>query len=92
MHYIIIGNGIAGISAANELRQRDQASKITIISRESEHFFARTALMYAYCGQLSLRDLEPYERDYYKRMNFNRVFDEVISVDTNNNSFTTKIW
>ena len=90
MHYVIVGNGISGMSAANELRQHDRSSKITIISREHEHLFARTALMYAFCGQLSMRDLEPYERDHYQKMNFERVSDEVLSVDFKSRSLVLK--
>ena len=78
---LIIGNGIAGITAANEIRRLDQKSKITIASRESENFFSRTALMYEFCGQMSRKNLEPFESNHYERMNFQRISDEAISVD-----------
>ncbi len=84
MNYVIIGNGVAGINAARELRQRNEDAEITIISKESDHFFSRTALMYVACGQMSETDIEPYPRDHYKRMNFNRITDEVCSLDTEN--------
>lgn len=80
-HYVIVGNGVAGMTAAIELRGRDRQARISIISRESEHFFSRTALMYEFCGQLSLRDLEPYERDFYKTMHFERISVEVTALD-----------
>jgi len=50
--YIIIGNGIAGTTAARELRKRTQAS-ILIISDETPYFYSRTALMYV----LKIRNL-----------------------------------
>src|SRR5437867_3053836 len=62
MHYVIIGNGVAGITAAMTLRQQDQRAHITVISGESDYFFSRTALMYAFMDRMNLRDLEPYER------------------------------
>ena len=65
MRYVIIGNGVAGTSAALALRQRDQQADITLISGESDYFFSRTALMYAYMDQMNLRDLEPFERKAY---------------------------
>ncbi len=84
MKYVIIGNGVAGINSANEIRRRDTSAEITIISKESDHFFSRTALMYIFCGQMSQQDIEPFERDHYQRMNYKRVRDEVLRIDTNN--------
>ena len=82
MHFVIVGNGVAGINAANAVRQQDESAEITIVSYEHDHFFSRTALMYAFCGQLSNRCIEPYERDYYKLMKFNRVRDRVTRIDS----------
>ncbi len=82
MRHVIIGNGVAGINAANNIRPRDDAAEITIISRESDHFFSRTALMYVFSGQMSARDIEPYERDHYERMKFRRVRDEAVAIDS----------
>ena len=84
MRYVIVGNGVAGINAAHTIRQRDRECQITIVSYESDHFFSRTALMYVACGQLSERCIEPYERDHYKQMRFDRVRDKVSSIDSAN--------
>lgn len=81
MHYAILGNGVAGLEAALVLRNRDAAARISIVSDEHEHLFSRPALMYVFAGQLSLRDTEPYDRDLYERMGFERVRRRVRSVD-----------
>lgn len=86
MHHVIIGNGVAGINAALEIRRQDATAEISIISYESDHFFSRTALMYLFCGQLSERCVEPYERDLYKRENFQRVRGRVERLDPVANS------
>ncbi|MCH7878316.1 MAG: FAD-dependent oxidoreductase [candidate division Zixibacteria bacterium] len=88
MRYVIIGNGVAGINAASEIRRADGKAEISIVSYESDHFFSRTALMYAFCGQLSERCIEPYERDYYKKMNFTRVRDRISAVDYSKKTLT----
>ena len=36
--YVIVGNGIAGITAADTIRQRDKQGKITIITNEDYSF------------------------------------------------------
>lgn len=81
MHHVIVGNGVAGIEAAITLRNRDADAKITLISAEHDHFYSRTALMYILCGQLSLRDTEPYDRELYNRMRFERVSKRVAAVE-----------
>jgi NADPH-dependent 2,4-dienoyl-CoA reductase/sulfur reductase-like enzyme len=81
MHFVVVGNGVAGINAANIIRNREQDARISIVSCETEHFFSRTALMYVACGQLSERCVEPFERDHYQRMGFERVHDRARSLD-----------
>ncbi len=81
MHYVIVGNGVAGTEAALALRARDDEARISIVSAEHDHFFSRPALMYVFAGQTSLRDTEPYDRSLYDRMRFDRVRGRVVSVD-----------
>ncbi|WZL87819.1 FAD/NAD(P)-binding oxidoreductase [Salinimicrobium sp. 3283s] len=59
-HVVIIGNGVAGITAARHIR-RISNKKITVISAESDYFFSRTALMYVYMGHMKWEHLKPYE-------------------------------
>ena len=80
MHHLIIGNGVAGIEAAIALRRRDPQAKISLLSKEHDHFYARTSLMYILCGQLSLKDTEPYGRDLYQRMRFDRLSGQAAQV------------
>jgi NADPH-dependent 2,4-dienoyl-CoA reductase/sulfur reductase-like enzyme len=79
-HYVILGNGVAGMEAALLLRGRDAEARISIVSAEHEHFFSRPALMYVFAGQTSLRDTEPYDRRLYQRMRFERVCRRVVSL------------
>ncbi len=80
-HHVIVGNSIAGIEAAITLRNRDRSARITVISAEHPHPFARVSLMYVFCGQLSLKDTQFYPEDLYDRMRFERVNDRVVAVD-----------
>lgn len=69
MHYVIIGNGVAGITAAFTLRKRDPHAQITVLGGESEYFISRTALMYVFMDRMNRRDLEPFERRKYTENN-----------------------
>jgi NAD(P)H-nitrite reductase large subunit len=81
MRIAIVGNGVAGIEAALAVRRGDRSAEITVLSEESEHFFSRTALMYVLAGQLGLREIEPYERDLYRREGLRRVRARAIGLD-----------
>ncbi|MBA80468.1 MULTISPECIES: FAD-dependent oxidoreductase [unclassified Leeuwenhoekiella] len=65
-HVVIVGNGIAGVTAARHIRKHSD-KKITIISAESDHFFSRTALMYVYMGHMRFKDLKPYEDHFWSK-------------------------
>ncbi|WP_430909589.1 NAD(P)/FAD-dependent oxidoreductase [Maribacter sp. 2-571] len=65
-HIVIIGNGIAGISAARHIRKNSD-KKITVISAETEYFFSRTALMYVYMGHMKFEHTQPYEPWFWKK-------------------------
>jgi NADPH-dependent 2,4-dienoyl-CoA reductase/sulfur reductase-like enzyme len=84
MKIVVIGNGVAGIEAALAIRRREPSWHITLVSEESDHFFSRTALMWVCCGQMSHRDIEPYERDLYAREGFERVRARAVGVDLAN--------
>lgn len=65
-HIVIIGNGIAGITAARHVRKFSD-KKITVISAESDYFFSRTALMYVYMGHMKYEHLKPYEDWFWEK-------------------------
>ena len=66
-HFVIIGNGISGITFARHLRKGDDQARITVISGESPYFFSRTALMYVFMGQMKWEHTQPYEPHFWKK-------------------------
>lgn len=88
-HIVIIGNGIAGITAARHIRKLSN-KKITIISAEADHFFSRTALMYVYMGHMRWRDIEPYEHWFWEKNRLELKKAYVETVDTNNKTLHFK--
>jgi len=81
LRIVIIGNGVAGTTCALAARRRDPDASITIIGGETPFFFSRTALMYAFMERMTRRELEPYERDVYRRMRIELVHDWVREID-----------
>ncbi|MDX1363714.1 MAG: FAD/NAD(P)-binding oxidoreductase [Arenibacter latericius] len=82
-HVVIIGNGIAGITAARHIRKLSN-KKITVISAESDYFFSRTALMYVYMGHMKFEHTQPYENWFWKKNRIELVNAYVNKVDTEN--------
>jgi NADPH-dependent 2,4-dienoyl-CoA reductase/sulfur reductase-like enzyme len=89
-HIVIIGNGIAGVTAARHIRKLSD-KKITIISAEAEHFFSRTALMYVYMGHMRWTDIEPYEAFFWKknRLELKKAYVTSVHTDTKTLEFET---
>jgi NAD(P)H-nitrite reductase large subunit len=85
---VIVGNGVAGIEAALVVRKNDPKAEIAIVSEESDHFFSRTALMYVLAGQMSYRDIEPYERDLYRSQRWVRVRARATGLDAKAQTLT----
>jgi NADPH-dependent 2,4-dienoyl-CoA reductase/sulfur reductase-like enzyme len=82
LRVVIIGNGIAGITAAITLRGLKPDWGITVISGESDYFFSRPALMYIYMGHLRFQDTKPYEDRFWDRKQIERIRGWVTTVDT----------
>ncbi len=65
-HIVIIGNGIAGITVARNVRKQSD-KRITVISAETDHFFSRTALMYIFMGHMTYQHTKPYEDWFWQK-------------------------
>lgn len=88
-HIVIIGNGIAGITAARHIRKQTDF-KITVISAETKYFWSRTALMYVYMGHMKFEHTQPYEKHFWKKNRINLIHDHVENIDPRKHSLTLK--
>ena len=79
-HLVIIGNGIAGITAARYVR-KNSAMKITVISGETDYFFSRPALMYIFMGHMRFDHTKPYEDSFWKQNRIDLIRDRVVKLD-----------
>ena len=85
MHIVILGNGIAGITAARFVRKLSD-HRITVISGETDYFFSRTALMYIYMGHMRFEDTQPYEPWFWEKNRIELVRDWVRALDVDGKS------
>lgn len=80
-HIVIIGNGIAGITAARMLRKKSN-HRITVISGETTHFYSRPALMYVYMGHMKFEHTKPYDDQFWTKNRIDLLHDYAVSIDT----------
>ncbi|MGB3544098.1 NAD(P)/FAD-dependent oxidoreductase, partial [Rubrivirga sp.] len=81
MDVVIVGNGIAGVTAARHVRKADPDATITIISGEAKEPYARTALMYVYMGVLTREHTWMYEERFWHENRIERVVDHARGLD-----------
>ena len=84
-HLVIIGNGIAGVTVARHVRKMSDM-RITIISRESKHFFSRPALMYIFMGHMKFENTKPYEDWFWEKNRIQILHAHVRGIDTDTRS------
>lgn len=64
--YVIVGDGPAGINAAEVLRSGDPESKILVIGQELTRPYSPTVLPYFISGKINEKDLYLSGKDYFK--------------------------
>ena len=83
MKFVILGNGAAGISAAEKLRQLDEGSDITVVSIEDIPVYTKFMLPDYIGGKIAkdkliLRDLNYYDKNKIKLL----LSEKVESIDS----------
>lgn len=86
---VIVGNGIAGVSAARHIRKLSD-KRIIIISAETDYFFSRTALMYVYLGHMKFEHIQPYEDWFWQKNRIELVRGFVEHVDIENKKLSVE--
>ncbi len=64
--YIIVGNGVAGTTAAENIRKLDQEGTITMVTNEDFSFYYRIRLNEYLSGDLKEKDLLAKKAEWYK--------------------------
>lgn len=80
--FVIIGDGAAGIAAAQRLRRADPMALIGIFTDDPNPGYYRAALTNFLLGELREDQLWAVSPDFYDAFSIRRVFGRVVGVDT----------
>ena len=78
MNYVIIGNGTAGISAAEKIRKSDEKANITIVSDEKHLTYYRIKLSEALGREFSDKELFVKDQEWHDNNNINLSLDSKV--------------
>ena len=65
MNIVIIGNGAAGVTAAETIRKEDTRSSLTIVSDEAHPYYSRPRLMELMAPAAQAGQLVIHPREWY---------------------------
>jgi nitrite reductase (NADH) large subunit len=80
--YLIIGNGVAANSAAEEIRKIDPRGVILMFSREKYHFYYVPALPEYLAGEKQVKDFTIHNEKWYEKNGINLHLEtEIVEID-----------
>ncbi len=84
--YLIIGNGISGLSAAREIRKNDESGSITMVSSEPYLTYYRVKLTECISKNFSKEEFLVNKEDWYKENSIDVILSKIVEkVDFDNN-------
>lgn len=85
--YLIIGNGIAGLAAAREIRKNDEVNSIMMISNEATLTYYRTKLTEYLSKDFLDEELLVSKENWYEDKNIDILLSKIVeNIDTENNT------
>lgn len=80
-HYLIVGNGAAGLSAAEIVRKRDPSGRVTIVTREPQLFYSRPGIAYYLMGHVPAGQLISRDAAFYRQHRLDLRHDTVVRLE-----------
>ena len=80
--YLVVGTGIAGLSACEALRERDPSAAITMVGEEPHPFYSRPGLAYLLTGSVPEKRLYVRAPGEVEALRIERIHARAASLDT----------
>jgi NAD(P)H-nitrite reductase large subunit len=79
--FVIIGNGAAGITAAEELRRRDPRAEIAICTDEPYPMYSRPGLAYVLINEVSAQQAMARKPEWYQQQRIELIHSRAVALD-----------
>lgn len=79
--YLIVGQGVAGIAAAETIRAADAGGDITLLSDDPHGYYSRPGLAYYLTGEIPRSHLFPWSAQEFEQLRLRRLPSQVVSLD-----------
>ncbi len=79
--YVIIGNGAAGVTAAEELRRRDSRSAVTVITDEQYPMYSKPGIAYILIDEVSVEQSITRKPEWYESQHIDLIYSRAERLD-----------
>ncbi|MCA9934741.1 MAG: NAD(P)/FAD-dependent oxidoreductase [Ardenticatenaceae bacterium] len=80
-HYLIIGNGAAGVTAAETIRVHDPQARIVLVSAEPGPMYSRPGLAYVLMQEIPPQQIHARQPEWYAQFGLELVHGTAVSLD-----------
>lgn len=78
MRYVVVGGGMAGVTAAQKLRALDPNSPVFLVEAEAVPYYLRPGLIEVLAGKKELREITPYSKDWFEKRGIHYLLGEAV--------------
>lgn len=80
MQFVVLGNGIAGITAASTIRRLRKEASITIVTKEPYPAYSACILPNYLCGEIDKKGVFIKDFSDYSKENINLILSQKLSL------------
>jgi len=83
LNVVIVGNGVAGITAARIIKEKNPETRVSIYTDESHHYYPRPRLYEVLSGEAKPREVYMFSEEWYEKKGINvQLNKKALSIDT----------
>jgi nitrite reductase (NADH) large subunit len=80
---VIVGNGVAGVTAARIIKEKNPEIRVSIYTDESHHYYPRPRLYEVLSGEAKPREVYMFSEEWYEKKGINvQLNKKALSIDT----------
>jgi nitrite reductase (NADH) large subunit len=83
LNVVVVGNGVAGVTAARIIKEKNQETRVSIYTDESHNYYPRPRLYEVLSGEAKPREVYMFSEEWYENKGINvQLNKKALSIDT----------